>query len=56
MSMQGIPASTPPPPKPSDPGPYVAPRLSARRSLEVVTLESMGGRPTPGGPGWIGHP
>jgi hypothetical protein len=57
MSKQGTLASAPPPPKPPEAPQYVAPRLSSKRSLEVVTLQShLGGRPTPGGPGWIGSP
>jgi hypothetical protein len=41
---------------------YVAPRVTGKRSLEMVTLASQppgnqtGGRTGPGGPGWIGHP
>jgi hypothetical protein len=40
---------------------YVAPRVTGKRSLEMVTLTSpngteTGGRTGPGGPGWIGHP
>jgi hypothetical protein len=40
---------------------YVAPRVTGKRSLEMVTLASVtgnetGGRTGPGGPGWIGHP
>jgi hypothetical protein len=34
---------------------YEPPRITGKRALESVTLVS-GGRPNPGGPGWIGHP
>jgi hypothetical protein len=60
MSKQGTLASTPPPHKPPEAATYVAPRVTGKRSLEMVTLASptdhTGGRTTPGGPGWIGHP
>ncbi len=39
--------------------PYVAPRLTGKRSLESITLSCAVGlicRPTPGGPGFIGDP
>jgi hypothetical protein len=39
----------------AEPGRYEPPRLTGKQSLQQVTLLS-GGRPTPGGPGQIGHP
>ncbi len=56
MSTQSTqPASPQPAPSVAEAHPYVAPRLSQKRSLEVVTLAStLGGSDGPGS-GWIGN-
>jgi hypothetical protein len=61
MSKQGtIPPKSNAPPPIDGAAEYVAPRLSTKRSLELVTLQSFrtgtGGRVSPDGPGYIGTP
>ena len=57
MSTQSTqPASPQPAPPVAEARRYVAPRLSQKRSLEVVTLlTNLGGSDGPGS-GWIGRP